>query len=339
MVEPADLRAAALDTPRALGAPVAQGELRSEPEDFRVEEELGFEPGGGDAHLLLQVRKRNANTQWVAGVLARVSGCRAADVGYAGLKDRRSVAVQWFTVPRPRTPVSFDGIGGGEFEVLAAHPHGRKLPRGALAGNRFVIRVRALVGDPRAIAARVAAIGQRGVPNYFGAQRFGREGANLATSEAAQDARPGSRAFRLSAARSLLFNAVLAQRVAAGSWERLLAGDVAQLEGRGSVFGVSEPDAQLEARCARLEIHPTGALWGRGAPTSAGAVRALEEATAAQFAAHAALLEQAGLRQERRSLRLAVHALEMQSGPGEITLSFRLGRGAFATSVLRELLQ
>ena len=82
--------------------PGTQAELRVVPEDFRVEEDLGFEPAGSGAHLLLQVRKVNANTQWVARELARLAGCHVAEVGYAGIKDRRAVAVQWFSVPRPR---------------------------------------------------------------------------------------------------------------------------------------------------------------------------------------------------------------------------------------------
>ena len=105
-MRPAELSApeAAL-APRAYGAPAASGVLRTEPEDFVVEEELGFAPAGSGSHLLLKVRKRNANTQWVARELTRLAGCRPADAGYAGLKDRHAVAVQWFSVPRPRAAI------------------------------------------------------------------------------------------------------------------------------------------------------------------------------------------------------------------------------------------
>src|SRR5256885_2227692 len=92
----------ALLPPRAYGAPLARGTLRTEPEDFVVEEELGFAPSGTGQHVLLKIRKRNANTQWVARELARLCGCHPRDIGYAGLKDRRAIAFQWFSVPHSR---------------------------------------------------------------------------------------------------------------------------------------------------------------------------------------------------------------------------------------------
>ena len=124
-------RAVALDPPRAHGAPLATAVLRATPADFVVEEDLGFAPAGSGQHLLLRVRKCNANTQWVARELARIAGCRTIEVGYAGLKDRRAIAIQWFSVPLPRAPISWSAVRDAEFEVLEAHPHTRKLPRGA----------------------------------------------------------------------------------------------------------------------------------------------------------------------------------------------------------------
>jgi tRNA pseudouridine13 synthase len=335
---------AALTPPRAHGLPVARATLRARPEDFEVEEDPGFAPSGSGQHLLLKVRKRNANTLWVARQLAAAAGCRAADVGYAGLKDRQSIAVQWFSVPRPRSPVSWALVRTAEFEVLESHAHARKLPRGALAGNRFSVRLRAAHGDGGELAAalgpRLAAIGQRGVPNYFGPQRFGREGANLAA--AAQG--PGGlgreqRGFALSAARALVFNAVLAARATEGSWERLLPGDLAALDGRGSIFAVPAPDATLMARCAQLEIHPTGPLWGAGDPATAGVVLALEQRLGRELAPYCAECARAGMRQERRSLRLAVRELRCEPEADAVVVRFRLARGSFATAVLRELIE
>src|SRR5580698_11076953 len=92
-------RQLALAAPRAGGEPQATGRLRAVPEDFVVEEALGFAPDGDGAHLLLKVRKRNANTGWVAQELARGLGFHVRDIGFAGQKDRRAVAVQWFSVP------------------------------------------------------------------------------------------------------------------------------------------------------------------------------------------------------------------------------------------------
>ena len=336
-------RAAALAPPRAYGEPPARAMLRGEPEDFQVEEDLGFAPSGSGQHLLLKVRKRNANTQWVARQLAAAAGCRAADVGYAGLKDRLAVAVQWFSVPRGRAAVRWDEVGTEEFAVLESHPHGRKLPRGALAANRFSVRLRAADRDggrlATALGPRLELIARCGVPNYFGPQRFGREAANLAGAPDAPGGGRERRGFALSAARALVFNAVLAARVREASWNHLLPGELAALDGRGSIFAVPAPDAALTTRCMRLEIHPTGPLWGAAEPGTGGEVLALEKQVAVELAAYCARCVHAGMRQERRSLRLAVRELLLTPEGDAVVLRFRLARGAFATAVLRELVE
>jgi tRNA pseudouridine13 synthase len=336
---PAAWVAAALDPPRAFGAPLGTGLLRAQPDDFIVEEDLGFAPAGTGQHVLLKVRKRDANTQWVARELARVCRCRPMDVGFAGLKDRRAVAVQWFTVPKsPQSLEAWTTVRTPEFEVLEAHAHTRKLPRGALAGNGFIIRVRDINVTDQQLAERVELVARRGVPNYFGPQRFGRQGSNLAQISAGFRAlRMPERGFVLSAARSLIFNAVLGERVRDGSWDRLEAGDVANLDGRGSVFAVDAVDETLIDRCLRLDIHPSGPMWGRGTPTTKGRVLELEGSVGAQFPEPAALVQDAGMDQERRGLRLAVRNLEWTREPTGVVLRFSLTRGSFATTVLREL--
>jgi len=336
-------RQAALAPPRAYGEPMATGLLRVQPEDFLVEEDLGFAPAGVGQHLLVKVRKRNANTQWVARELAKIAGCRPFEVGFAGLKDRHAVAVQWFSVPQPRAAVNWPGARGTDFQVLEAHAHTRKLPRGALAGNRFTVRIRAPDGDGARLSAllapRLADITRRGVPNYFGPQRFGREGANLVRAqEGLGSLRREERGFVLSAARSVVFNAVLAERVADGSWEHLLEGDLANLDGRGSVFAAVAEDLTLAERCERLEIHPTGPMWGAGTPATLARVLELETRVAAQFAQESQLCAAAGMAQERRSLRLAVRELQSGQEPDACVVCFRLARGSFATAVLRELI-
>jgi len=335
----------ALDPPGASGPILAEGVLRAQPEDFQVEELLGFAPSGTGSHVLLKVRKRNANTQWVARELARLCGCRPGDVGFAGLKDRHAVAIQWFSVPRSKLGKDeWARVQEAEFAVLEAHAHGRKLPRGALAGNRFGIRIRNVMPrepqDAETLAVRIGArlegLARQGVPNYFGPQRFGRGGSNLSRIHE-ERLRPPERGFVLSAARSLVFNAVLAERVREGSWDRLESGDLANLDGRGSFFEVDTPDAILRERCERLEIHPTGPMWGRGAPRTRSRVLELENRVAGQMAAAADLCAGAGMEQERRSLRLAVRDLAWQFDGPDVLLSFQLARGSFATAVLREL--
>jgi tRNA pseudouridine13 synthase len=334
----------AVTPPRAFGEAPARGRLRVEPEDFVVEEDLGFEPSGSGPHVLLKVRKRNANTEWVAGALARAIGCRPADVGYAGLKDRRAVTVQWFSVPMPRstarmTLAELAMIRATDFEVLEAHAHARKLPRGALAGNRFTLRVRDIQCVRESLEERLETIRRRGVPNYFGPQRFGRGGENLRKISPNPSAiHPRERTYVLSAARSLVFNAVLAERIVDGTWETLESGDVANLDARGSIFRVDEMDETLRTRAASLELHPTGPLWGTGELMSQHRIRDLEERVASAFDAPCALVAVAGMRQERRALRLAVRELSWDWQGADLTLRFYLTRGSYATTVLREVL-
>lgn len=337
-------RRAALDPPRAHGTPPVTGRLRAAPEDFIVDEDLGFAPDGEGAHFLLRVRKRGANTEFVARELARHARTRPPEVGFAGLKDRNAVATQWFTVPRGTLQAQdWTSLTHPEFEVLEAHAHRRKLRRGALAGNRFRLCIRELGGERAKLEQRVATLNAQGVPNYFGEQRFGRDGGNLtrAFDWAASGEEPRARAdvgFALSAARSAIFNAVLAERVARGDWRVLLDGDVANLQGSGSVFAVPGVDETLRQRAAELDLHPTGPLWGAGDSMAGGAVRELEREVADSFQPLASLLEREGLRAERRSLRLKVEELRASVEGDTLTLQFRLDPGAFATTVLRELM-
>ncbi len=313
-----------------------------------VEEDLGFAPDGEGSHLLLKVSKRNANTGWVAQELARGLGCPVRDIGFAGLKDRRAIAIQWFSLPAtPRSLADAAGLRHPEFEVLEVHRHRRKLPRGALAGNRFTIRICDYTGSAAQLQERCESIARFGVPNYFGPQRFGREASNLARltamSAGGETVTPPPRAgrpdgFVLSAARSLIFNAVVGERVRQASWGTLEVGDVANLDGRGSVFPVAELTPDLPQRLVAQDLHPTGPMWGMGDLMSRGPVLALEQHLGAQLEAAGRFVSDAGLRQERRSLRLRVRELSWQTDSRGVVLNFWLRSGSFATAVLRELL-
>jgi tRNA pseudouridine13 synthase len=349
-VIPDHWRRVALAPPLAFGSgPPSAGALRTSPEDFKVDEILGFEAANDGPHALLHVRKRGANTEWVARELARAAGCKPFDVGFAGLKDRNAVTTQYFTVPRgKRAAEEFIGHAGEGYEVIGAAPHLRKLPRGALSGNRFEIVVRGVHCDAAALVARLAGIAAGGVPNYFGEQRFGRDAGNLAdvltaaqrtaAGESGRSRGRGDAGFMLSAARSLIFNAILAERVTRGTWHALQPGDVANLDGRGSVFPVQAVDDALLARCAALEIHATAPLMGVDLPLSTGAVLELEAATAAQFPEALAVIAHERMKSERRALRIRVRGLEYDVDGDVLRLRFELAAGSFATTVLREII-
>lgn len=334
----------AADLPFAAGPPAVRGRIRAVPEDFQVVEELPFAPAGDGEHVYLRVRKRGANTDWVARQLAAGAGVRPSAVSYAGLKDRHAVTEQWFSVHLPgRTEPDWTACSNDEFTVLESCRHHRKLRRGALKGNAFTLVIRDLEGDIAELQHRWLTITAGGVPNYFGEQRFGRGGGNLARvddwfagREPIHDRQ--QRSLMLSAARSWLFNRVLVRRVAEGTWNRIQVGDLAMLDGSHSVFAVGAVDAEIERRAGEFDIHPTGPLWGTGELRTAGAVRELELAVATEFADRCRGLEQAGLEQERRALRIALQQPELRlMAEATAEIQFRLPAGAYATTVLREL--
>ncbi|NZA24896.1 tRNA pseudouridine(13) synthase TruD [Luteimonas sp. SJ-92] len=339
--------------PAAWGEAVLAATIRSAAEDFRVEELDGFEASGSGEHLLLTVEKRGMNTAFAAARIAAWAGVPVAAIGYAGLKDRHAVARQRFSVHLPgRDAPPLEALQCGEagpgrqeqsLHVLHQARHARKLPRGALAGNRFVLTLREVRGDPAAIDARLQAIAAAGVPNYFGEQRFGRGGGNVAAALAmfaGARVRRDQRTHLLSAARSELFNRVLAARVRDGSWNRGLEGEVWILDGSRSVFGPEPWSAALAQRLGDCDIHPSAPLWGAGELRSRGGALALETAALADGDAAALKrgLESAGLRQERRATRLRPAAMAWErEGADTLHLAFELPAGAYATAVLAEL--
>lgn len=315
------------DWARAHGGPLFVAAIRSKPEDFRVTEELGYAFTGDGEHDHLWVEKTGTNTEWLARQLARFADVPAKDIGYAGLKDRHAITRQWFSVPRWNSPdwgmLEVDGA-----EILDVQRHNKKLRRGAHKANAFRIVLR---GENLAVHAaelddRIQLIRQAGVPNYFGEQRFGRDGANLALADVWANGKRlprHKRSIAISAIRSFVFNESLHARVVDGSWNTLLPGDKANLDGTGSVFDVDDVDEELTRRCREMDIHPAGELVGDGS------ICDNEKWLSA--------LQKARVDPGTRSLRLRLSNLEAQVGDDSIVVSFTLGRGAFATTVLREI--
>ena len=331
------------DWARACGPAQLSARIRSVPEDFRVEEVLGFEADGEGPHVMLTVEKRAANTHWVAEQLARHAGIPGREVGYAGLKDRHAVTLQHFTLNLDRRPEpDWSVLADSGIKVLASARHRRKLKTGALQGNRFRLVLRDLSGPVSGLLPRLESIQADGVPNYFGVQRFGRGAANLEKAEAALSGRlriHDRRLFSLllSTARSLIFNDLLAERVKAGNWNKLLPGEVLMLDGSHSVFQAQEGDPELPRRLREGDVHPTGPLWGRGEPLTTGEVQALEAQVVERHAALAKGLVKVGVEMARRSLRLPVRDFTWQETGEGLVLEFFLPAGAYATTVLGEL--
>jgi len=331
------------DLPHTHGGPVVTGRMRERPEDFQVDEIPICEPDGEGEHLLLHVRKIGANTEWVARRLASHAGLPVSKVGYAGLKDKYAVTSQWFTLyAGVHLDPDWSTLDAEGVEILEVHRHGRKLRRGGLRGNRFRIRIRDLKGEMDLLDEWLDQVRRLGVPNYFGVQRFGNREGNLyaATALFAGEAKRVPRHKRglwLSAARSQLFNQVLAMRVERGDWDRPLDGERMQLDRSRASFLAEPIDEELTERCRVFDVHPSGPLWGAGEKLTRGDVAALEQRALEGFPLWTAGLADAGLRQERRPLRLCVAAMDGVVAEDRLEIRFELPAGAYATAALREL--
>ncbi|BDH44794.1 tRNA pseudouridine synthase D [Salmonella enterica subsp. enterica serovar Choleraesuis] len=326
-------------------APKAQGILKASPEDFVVTEDLGFGPDGDGEHLLVRILKRGCNTRFVADALAKFLKVSAREVSFAGQKDKHAVAEQWFCVRLPgNNPVDLSGFNLEGCEVLEYARHRRKLRLGALKGNSFTLVLRE-VTDKEDVTARLQAILNQGVPNYFGTQRFGLGGSNISAARRWAAGGPplrdrNKRSFALSAARSAMFNHVVSQRLKKMEFNQVVDGDALQLAGRGSWFVANGDElTTLQTRVNDGELMLTAPLPGSGEWGPQRAALAFEQDCLSHEGELLALLDEQRVDASRRALMLYPQQLSW-SWWDDITLElkFWLPAGSFATSVVRELI-
>ena len=378
---------AATDTaklPQPMQPPLAQATYKAHATDFVVNEILPLDFTGEGEHLWLHIEKLGMNTAYLAKLLSEWAEIPLRDVGYSGLKDRHALTTQWFSlrIPKKQLPESefapVDISANESLTILAQQWHNKKLNRGTHRANQFIITLRdiqfadlevtaseqdlpAKESDKSAVEQHLTNISTTGVPNYFGPQRFGRNGNNVREALAlfarpAPESRPQPKkskrkqvpreqnSMELSAARSLIFNEILAARVRDGSWNTGLAGEVFNLDGSGSIFASEAIDETLQTRLASGDIHPTAVLWGVGNDKISGVAAAIEnEIVQNDPLLHqlATGLEKRDIKAQRRALRLPIEGLswEWQDIDNEpiLVLSFTLTTGSFATSVLSSL--
>ena len=378
---------AATDTaklPQPTQPPLAQATYKAHATDFLVNEILPLDFTGEGEHLWLHIEKLGMNTAYLAKLLSEWAESPLRDVGYSGLKDRHALTTQWFSlrIPKKQLPESefapVDISANESLTILAQQWHNKKLNRGTHKANQFIITLRdiqfadlevtaseqdlsAKESDKSAVEQHLANISTTGVPNYFGPQRFGRNGNNVREALAlfarpVPESRPNPKkskrkqapreqnSMELSAARSLIFNEILAARVRDGSWNTGLAGEVFNLNGSGSIFASEVMDDTLQARLSSGDIHPTAVLWGVGNDKVSGVAAAIEnEIVQNDPLLHqlATGLEKRDIKAQRRALRLPIEELswEWQDIDNEpiLVLSFTLTTGSFATSVLASL--
>ncbi|WP_437890380.1 tRNA pseudouridine(13) synthase TruD [Phytobacter sp. V91] len=327
------------------GKPAGKGVLKAEPQDFVVTEDLGFEPDGEGEHILVRILKTGCNTRFVADALAKFLKIPAREVSFAGQKDKHAVTEQWLCarVPGKELPdLSHFQLEG--CKVLEYARHKRKLRLGALKGNAFTLVLRG-ISHRDDVEARLLAINEQGVPNYFGAQRFGLGGSNLlgamrwAQSDAPVRDR-NKRSFWLSAARSALFNQIVNERLKKPDFNQVVAGDALQLAGRGSWFvATAEELTELQARVDAKALMITAALPGCGEWGPQGEALAFEQAAVAEATDLQNLLVREKVEAARRAMRLFPQQMSWNWWNDEtVELRFWLPAGSFATSVVREII-
>lgn len=324
------------------GKPASSGLLRSEKSDFKVFEKLPFLPCGEGEHLFIHIRKTGANTAFVAKQLAQYFSVKESLVSYAGLKDRFAVTEQWFGVHLPGkqsydlSDLAIDGV-----EVLSSKRHNKKLRIGGLEGNRFEITLRD-VSELDELVRRWHVISNHGVPNYFGEQRFGINGGNidkaLSLFAGGKVNDKKKRGMYLSAARSLIFNQMISQRIEQENFDNLIDGDVLMLAGTQSVFLAETIDQSLTDRHLSHDVDITAPMWGAGELMTTAQALAFEQSVAEQQPEFCLGLPRFGLKQERRRTRLVMKEPKIDIDNDVVTLSFFLPPGAYATTIMRELI-
>lgn len=337
------------------GPPAGSAVLKQQVSDFRVDEDLGFEPSGAGEHLYLQLRKRDISTTELARRLAQCAGVSDRDVGYSGMKDRRGECSQWFSIRlESGRENALAALESDAVQVLKTRRNHRKLRVGSHRANHFQLLLRDCRGHKKEFERQLEIVRERGVPNYFGPQRFGRQLSNLeqvremfAADAGATASGPRGRSKRgmlYSAARSYLFNELLSVRLAAGNWARYVPGDVLNLDGTNRYFTVAEDDWDdtLRQRLETFDIHITGPLAGSINPPdkylTVAAAADIERAVLEEFPRLVTGLQDHGVQAGRRALRFCVRDLEWHwPAEDQLALQFVLPRGAYATSLLREV--
>lgn len=323
--------------------PGCGGQIKAEPDHFIVEEVPLYPPDGAGDHLFASITRSGRTTRQMVDDLAAGLGLRADDIGYAGLKDRQARVTQVFSLPGAQSEAVVKLAADRGWECRWTAPHRTKLRPGHLLGNHFTITILAPT-MPEAAPAAIAALQRRGLPNFFGGQRFGRYGDNAESGLAilaGQRPRPHQKwlaRLLLSAYQSQLFNDYLALRISRGHFDRLLNGDLAKKTETGGMFIVADVDAE-QPRFDRGEITFTGPIFGYDTWGPEGAAAALEAEILASSPVTPDAWRKHHLQGNRRPGKLFVQPIDLQPHPLGLSLRFFLPKGAYATILLRELLK
>ncbi len=322
------------------------GEIKRSPADFVVEEVPLYEPTDAGEHVYVRVTREGMATRDLVLGVCGLFAIPEVDVGYAGMKDKQARATQTISLRLPAAdPAEVARRIAAELpvEVAWARRHVNKLRKGHLLGNRFRVAVRATApvaeAETRARAI-LSALATTGLPNYYGEQRFGRDGDNVQRGRQVLDGRgPRQRWLRdllLSAWQSHLFNEWLAARIRDGRFAQLIAGDIARKSDTGGIFDVADIEAE-RPRFERDEISYTGPIYGSRMRWATGEAGDRERAVFAATGVTEDMLRRARLDGSRRLARIRPFAAEVAAEGDGLTFAFTLPKGAYATVLLREL--
>ena len=314
--------------------------LKAECADFVVKEQLGYDMSGDGEFVAVKVRKTDCNTLFVGEQLAKFAGISARNMSYAGLKDRKAITEQWFSLQMPGQPTpgfsqfSLDGV-----EILEITRHQRKIRIGSLQGNHFEILLRN-AEETDELKVRLDFLAKNGFPNYFTEQRFGRDGNNLTQALRWANGEikvkdSNKRSFYLSATRSEVFNLIVAKRIELGLAQQVLHGDILQLNGSHSWFVADESEelAKLQQRLVQQDILLTAPLIGEENKS----VVDFENEIFAQHQALFDLMRQERMKAARRPILMQPQQFQWQFEPNGLRLKFYLPAGSYATALAREL--
>lgn len=321
------------------------GQIKAEPAHFIVEEIPLYPPAGEGDHVYVCLTREGWTTRALQERLAALFNLPETAVGCAGQKDKWARATQVFSLllRDDETSVARRIAENLPVTVEWVRRHRNKLKTGHLLGNRFQIVVVDPV--PEAIArarAIAAALAERGLPNFYGDQRFGIAGDNARRGREALLGRGPRqhwlRRFLLSAYQAALFNLWLARRIDRGWFDHLLTGDIAKKIDSGGLFEVT--DAAVERpRFARGEITYTGPIYGARMRWAGGQSGELERAILAEEGVTEEVWRRARLEGTRRPARLLLSDLAIQPHVQGLHVTFTLPAGAYATTVLREFMK
>ena len=314
--------------------------LKAECADFVVKEQLGYDMSGDGEFVAVKVRKTDCNTLFVGEQLAKFAGISARNMSYAGLKDRKAVTEQWFSLQMPGQPTpDFNQFSLEGVEILDVTRHQRKIRIGSLQGNHFEILLRN-AEETDELKERLDFLAKNGFPNYFTEQRFGRDGNNLAQALRWANGEIKvkdryKRSFYLSAARSEIFNLIVSKRMELNLAQQILVGDVLQLNGSHSWFVVDESEdlAQLQQRLAQQDVLLTAPLIGEEEKSAVD----FENEIFAQHQALFALMRQERMKAARRAILMQPQHFQWKFEPNGLRLQFALPAGSYATALIREL--